>query len=110
MSHVSTSELREQLEQEETDYLEVLSEDSVSVELARYPNPEEKTPHNTDELYYIISGSGTVHVGVDRYSVEAGDVVYVEQGLEHDFFDIDDPITALVVFVSSEESVLGRDS
>lgn len=108
MSHVSTSDLAEQLEQEDTNYLEVLSEESLSVELARYPNPEPKTPHKTDELYFIISGSGKVHVGSERYTVAEGDVVYVEQGVEHDFFDINDEITALIVFVSGEESVLGR--
>jgi hypothetical protein len=34
-------------------------------------------------------------------------VVYVEQGVEHDFFDIDERITALVVFPNSRDSVLG---
>jgi mannose-6-phosphate isomerase-like protein (cupin superfamily) len=110
MSCVSTTDLIRQLEQEDTDYVEVLSEDSLSVELAQYPNPEPKTPHKTDELYFIISGSGMVHVGNERYAVDEGDVVYVEQGVEHDFFEIDDEITALVVFPSSEDSVLGRNS
>lgn len=108
MNHVSTTDLVDQLEQESTNYLELLSKDALSVELARYPNPEPKTPHRTDELYYIISGSGMVHVEDERYAVDEGDVVYVEQGAEHDFFDIEDEITALVVFASSEDSVLGR--
>jgi len=108
MTHISTTELLDQLEQESTNYLEVLSKDALSVELARYPNPEPKTPHKTDELYFIISGSGMVHVEDERYAVDEGDVVYVEQGAEHDFFDIADEITALVVFASSEDSVLGR--
>jgi mannose-1-phosphate guanylyltransferase len=99
-------ELIDQLEQEETNYVEVLSEDSLSVEIARYPNPEPKTAHRTDELYFIISGSGMIHVGNERYAVDEGDVVYVERGVEHDFFDIDDKITALVIFPNSEDSVL----
>jgi mannose-6-phosphate isomerase-like protein (cupin superfamily) len=110
MSHVSTADLIERLEQEDTDYVEVLTEDSLSVELAQYPNPEPKTPHKTDELYFIISGSGTVQVGDERYAVDEGDVVYVKQGVEHDFFDIDDEITALVIFPNSTDSVLGHKS
>jgi len=110
MSHVSTTDLIEQLEQENTNYIEVLSKDALSVELAQYPNPEPKTPHETDELYFVISGSGMVHVGDERFAVDEGDVVYVEQGVEHDFFDIDDEITALVVFGNSEDSVLGWSS
>jgi len=106
MAHVSTTELADRLEQNGTDYLEVLSEESMRVELARYPNPEPKTPHREDELYVVLSGSGMVHVGTETYGVEEGDVIYVEQGLEHDFFDIEDEITALVVFTGGEESVL----
>lgn len=110
MSHLSTADLIERLEQEDTNYVEVLTEDSLSVELAQYPNPEPKTPHKTDELYFIISGSGMVQVGNERYAVDEGDVVYVKQGVEHDFFDIDDEITALVIFPNSTDSVLGHKS
>lgn len=110
MSHVSTSELATQLEQGDKSYLELLSEDSMRVELARYPNPEPKTPHKEDELYVILSGSGTAHVGSETYDVNEGDVVYVDRGVSHDFFDIEDEITAIVVFTDSQESVLDRES
>jgi len=108
MTHASTSALLEQIEHGEKSYVEVLSEDSMSVELARYPNPEPKHPHKEDELYYIVSGSGTVHVGAETYEVTEGDVVYVERGVEHDFVDIEDEITALVVFTDQEDTVLGH--
>lgn len=110
MSHVSTADLAERLDGDGESYLEVLSEESMRVELARYPNPEPKTPHREDELYVILSGSGMVHVGSETHEVAEGDVVYVEQGLEHDFFDIEEEITALVVFSGSEESVLDQSS
>ncbi len=109
MSHVSTSELVEQLQQEDKHYTEVLSEESMSVELGRYPNPEPKHPHKEDELYFIISGSGMAAVGSEKYAVEEGDVIYVEHGVEHDFFDIEDELTALIIFTGSEDSVLGRN-
>lgn len=106
MSHFSTTELLDQLERDDRNYLEVLSEDSLSVEIARYPNPEPKTPHKSDELYVVLSGSGMVRVGNERYAVAEGDVVYVQKGLEHDFFDIEEEVTALVVFPNSGDSVL----
>lgn len=108
MSHVSTTELVKQLRQGDTNYLEVLSEESMSVELAHYPNPAPKNPHKEDELYFIISGSGMVHVGNETYAVDEGDMVYVEQGVEHDFFEIEDEIITLIVFTSSRDSVLER--
>jgi mannose-1-phosphate guanylyltransferase len=109
MSRVSTIELIEQLREEESGYLEVLSEDSMSVELATYPNPEPKYPHTEDELYYIISGSGTARVGGETYRIEEGDVLFVEQGLEHDFFDIEEEITALTVFAGPSDPSVVRD-
>ncbi|WP_302080441.1 cupin domain-containing protein [Salinibaculum rarum] len=108
MSHVSTADLIAQLEQDDENYTEVLSEDSMSVELGRYPNPEPKHPHKEDELYFVISGSGMAAVGDETYPIEEGDVVYVEQGVEHDFFDIDEELTALIVFTDSEDSVLDQ--
>jgi len=110
MSHVSTADLRKQLEQGDRSYLEVLNEESMSVELARYPNPAAKTPHREDELYYVISGSGMASVGDETYAVDQGDVIYVERGVEHDFFDIDEKLLALIVFAGSGESVLGGNS
>lgn len=103
MSHIPTTELVEELEQEDRSYREVLSKDSMGVELAHYPNPEPKNPHSEDELYYIISGSGMARVGEETYAIGEGDVVFVEQGVEHDFLDIEDEITALTVFASAED-------
>lgn len=107
MTRVSTTDLLDELAADETHYLEVLSEDSMSVELARYPNPEPKHPHKVDELYFVVSGSATARVGTETYPVADGDVVFVEQGVEHEFFDIEDELTTLIVFAGAEDSVLG---
>lgn len=106
MSHAATTELVDQLRDGEKNYAEVLSEGTMHVELARYPNPSPKHPHKEDELYYIIEGSGMVSVGEETFAVSDGDVVFVEQGTEHDFFDVDEEITALIVFAGGEESIL----
>ena len=104
MSHVQTAELLEEIPDDESAHLEVLEEDSMTVEVGRYPAGESaaKNPHTEDEIYVIISGSGTARVGDETYSIEAGDVVFVEQGTEHDFFDIEEDITALIVFAESD--------
>ncbi len=102
MSHVSTAELVTELEDDENQFTEVLDKDSVTIEIGQYPKPSPKNPHTEDEVYYIVSGSGSIRVGDETYDVETGDVVFVEQGMEHDFFDIDEEITALTIFVGSE--------
>lgn len=102
MAHVSTEELITELDEEDVQFAEVLDEESVTIEIGRYPTSSSKNPHTEDEVYYIVSGSGMIRAGDETYDVEAGDVVFVEQGLEHDFFDIDEEITALTIFVGSD--------
>lgn len=106
MGHAATTELVDQLRDGEKNYAEVLSEGTMRVELAHYPNPSPKHPHKEDELYYIIEGSGMVRVADETYAVGEGDVVFVEEGTEHDFVDIDEEMTALVVFAGGEETIL----
>jgi mannose-6-phosphate isomerase-like protein (cupin superfamily) len=103
MSHVNTAELLEEIPDDESRHLEVLEEDSMTVEVGRYPAGETagKNPHTEDEIYYIVSGSGTARIGDETHSIEAGDVVFVEQGTEHDFFDIEEDITVLIIFAES---------
>ena len=102
MTHVSTEELITVLEEEDTQFAEVFSKESITLEIGKYPTSSPKNPHTENEVYYIISGSGMIRVGDNTYSVERGDVVFVEQGLEHDFFNIDEEITALTIFVGSD--------
>ncbi|MFB6132810.1 MAG: cupin domain-containing protein [Halanaeroarchaeum sp.] len=106
MTRISTTELIERFEAEtDRQHFEVLDEESMTVEVGRYAEgtSEPKNPHTGDEIYYIISGSGMARVGDETYPVEAGDVVYVESGLEHDIFDIDEEITTLIVLAGKEE-------
>jgi mannose-1-phosphate guanylyltransferase len=108
MSHVSLTEFVDELDAEESHYLDVLDEDSMRVEIARFPNPAPKYPHDEDELYYIISGAGTARVGDEEFAITEGDLVYVERGREHAFVDVEEEITALIVFAGAEENVLGQ--
>ncbi len=104
MTHVSTTELLESLDGKDDEAIEVLDEESMTVEMARYSAGEAapKNPHTEDELYYVISGSAKVRAGDSVHSVEAGDTVFVEQGLEHDFFDINEELVTLIIFAGSE--------
>ena len=106
MTRISTVELFEELEANaERDHFEVLDEETMTVEVGRYSasTAAPKNPHTGDEIYYVISGSGMARVGEETYPVEAGDVVYVEAGLEHDFFNIEEDITVLIVLAGSSE-------
>lgn len=102
MTHVPITELLEDLEAADDHHREVLQTESMTVEVGRYPSASAapKNPHNEDELYCVLSGTGKLRVGDETYDVERGDLVHVESGLEHDFFAIEEEITVLIVFGS----------
>lgn len=59
-----------------------------------------QSPHDEDEVYYVLSGSGRLNVGGEEQSVGPGSILYVEATSEHSFFEIDEDITLLVFFAS----------
>ena len=106
MTRKSTAELFDELaERPERTHFEVLDEESMTVEVGRYATgtSEPKNPHTGDEIYYVIDGAGMARVGDETYEVEPGDVVYVESGLEHDFFNIDEELRVLIVLAGKAE-------
>jgi mannose-6-phosphate isomerase-like protein (cupin superfamily) len=61
-----------------------------------------QSPHNEDEVYYVISGRGQILVAEETIAVEAGTVVFVAAHVEHRFFDIMEDLTILVFFAPAE--------
>lgn len=71
---------------------------SASVELFEPSGADTQQPHRQDEVYIVRAGrSGLVKDG-DRVEVAAGDVLFVEAGLDHRFVDFSDDFSTWVVF------------
>jgi mannose-6-phosphate isomerase-like protein (cupin superfamily) len=64
-------------------------------------------PHTEDEVYHVVSGKGHIRVGAEDRAVGAGTVVFVEAGVDHRFYDIEEDLTVLVFFAPAEGS--GRE-
>lgn len=62
-----------------------------------------QSPHNQDEIYYVVSGAAKVRTGNEETRVEKGSVIFVEAGVEHRFFDIEKELVLLVVFAPAED-------
>jgi len=43
-----------------------------------------------------------MRIGAQEHSVGEGSVIYVEAGLEHRFFDIEEELVVLVIFAPAE--------
>jgi mannose-6-phosphate isomerase-like protein (cupin superfamily) len=63
-----------------------------------------QSPHTEDELYYVVSGRGSVTVGDETREVAAGSLVFVAATVPHRFHDILERLVILVVFGPAEDS------
>jgi mannose-6-phosphate isomerase-like protein (cupin superfamily) len=64
--------------------------------------PDPQKPHSEDEIYYLVSGKAQMRIGAEKRSVGQGSVIFVEAGLEHRFFDIEEELVVLVIFAPAE--------
>jgi mannose-6-phosphate isomerase-like protein (cupin superfamily) len=71
---------------------------SMSVEVYRPRKVDPQTPHDQDELYVVISGSGAfVKDGVSQ-RFEPGEMLFVAAGVPHRFEDFGDDFATWVIF------------
>lgn len=71
-----------------------------SLELGFY-RPQEvdrQQPHDRDEVYVVLTGSGWFRLGDTRRPFEAGETLFVPAGVEHRFEDFSEDFGAWVIF------------
>ena len=87
-------------------YLEFLRVPAMSAGVYVLPagSPDPQQPHHEDEIYYVVRGNAKMRLGAKECSVFDGSVIFVEAGLEHRFFDVEEELVVLVVFAPEEGS------
>jgi mannose-6-phosphate isomerase-like protein (cupin superfamily) len=89
-------------------YLEFLRVPAMSAGVYVLPAgaPDPQQPHHQDEIYYVGRGKAKMRLGAEEQaeerSVAEGSVIFVEAGLEHRFFDVEEELVVLVVFAPEE--------
>lgn len=67
------------------------------------PEGEDKqTPHDQDEVYVVVSGSGKFINGDQEYLFGPGDVLFAPAGAEHRFVDFSEDFETWVIFYGPE--------
>ena len=91
--------------QSDRSYLEFLRVSAMSAGIYTLPSGgnDLQKPHDQDEIYFVISGVAKVRLGTEERSVVKGNVIFVEAGLEHQFFDLEEELVLLVVFAPAEQ-------
>jgi mannose-6-phosphate isomerase-like protein (cupin superfamily) len=75
--------------------------ESPGLELGVYvlvaPEPDRQQPHEDDEVYVVLDGTGVLDVDGRSVEVKEGDAVFVEAGAEHRFTAYEQ-LALLVIF------------
>jgi mannose-6-phosphate isomerase-like protein (cupin superfamily) len=75
--------------------------ESPGLELGVYvlvaPEPDRQQPHENDEVYVVLEGSGTLEVEGERVDLGEGQAVFVPAGADHRFVGYEQ-LAVLVVF------------
>jgi mannose-6-phosphate isomerase-like protein (cupin superfamily) len=75
--------------------------ESAGLELGVYvlvaPEPDRQQPHEDDELYVVLEGTGVLQVEGEEVPVREGSAVFVEAGADHRFTAYEH-LSVLVIF------------
>ncbi len=77
---------------------QVMAHGSMSVEIFAPKEMDFQTPHEQDELYIVMAGSGEFISDDVRYEFGPGDVLFVPAGVDHNFITFTPDFVTWVVF------------
>lgn len=81
-----------------------LNQPTLSMGVYQLPSgsSDGQSPHDKDEVYYVVQGRAVLRVGEDDIPVSPGSVVYVQAKAEHHFHSIAEDLVLLVFFSAAE--------
>ena len=64
-----------------------INRDNLAAGILRLEPCEEdtQTPHDSDEIYYVLRGDGFLNIGGKDYSISGGKAYFVAKNTEHKF-------------------------
>ena len=100
------AELIADLKSGDAPYLEFLRVPSLSCGIYNLPagSKDLQSPHDEDEVYFVIEGRARVRVGDEEREVSRGSILYVSATSQHSFIEIEEDMTLLVFFASGGPS------
>lgn len=102
-NHVLASEALSQLQASGGQlFTEVFTHGSLTVEVYAPEQVDPQTPHTRDEIYVIISGTGTFFIDGERFAYQAGDFLFAPAGAIHRFENFSQDFATWVFFYGPE--------
>ncbi len=103
--------LREARAKAERAYLPFLNRSSLRCGLyhLKAQGSDGQSPHDQDEVYYVLNGKAKFTAGEETVAVTPGQVLFVAAQVEHRFHDIEQDIDLLVFFSSAKPMTADED-
>lgn len=64
---------------------------------------DDQEPHEEDEFYVVLNGSGFFNVGGEREPFGPGDLLFVAAGVDHHFEDFTPDFAVWAIFCGSKD-------
>jgi len=95
-----TNEYLQNIAKSESYFHTFINRDSLAAGILRLEPGEEdtQTPHDSDEIYYVIRGDGFLNIGGKDYSISGGKVYFVAKNIEHKFHGNKNELVVLYFF------------
>ena len=79
-------------------FITLLENGEMYVEIYQPDKVDLQQPHDQDEIYVVISGTGIFYNNGERRPFKAGDLIFVPAGIEHRFEDFTEDFKTWVIF------------
>ncbi|MBK8608621.1 MAG: cupin domain-containing protein [Chitinophagaceae bacterium] len=96
--HISANAALTQLKESGQLFLNLFEQGSLRVEMYKPDIVDLQQPHEQDEVYVILSGSGEFINGETLTEFQPGDFLFVPAGVEHRFINFTTDFASWVIF------------
>lgn len=83
-------------------FVQLFRHGTLEVEFYKPEGVDQQTPHRRDEVYVVVSGSGTFVCGSKRQPFETGEVLFAAAGIAHRFENFTSDFATWVFFYGPE--------
>lgn len=96
--HIPVTLAQAQLQKAGALFKTLYTHGSLSVEIYKPDQTDLQTPHDRDEVYIVIAGTGTFKRGDEYFQFGPHDFLFVPAGVDHRFIDFTEDFITWVIF------------
>ena len=102
-----TDEILKKLDSSGNSFYSFLSKNTMDVGILHLMPGEKDSqgPHINDELYYVISGNGLIHIENNDVPIRRGSVIFIPAGKKHYFHGNTNELQILYVFAGEDKDI-----